>query len=154
MTDPIPTPEQPNDPSIYGEGSIQILEGLEAVRGELQASLGEQMLLQHNRELQLAVTARTRELELANRDLDAFAEACAALPGTQGVDRRDGASAKPATAALPYTTAAIEAAIRTGTVTCSAAPATNASAAAAAARAEGCMCCSRSARNAPASHAG
>lgn len=33
----------------------------------------EQMLLQHNRELQLAVTARTRELELANRDLDAFA---------------------------------------------------------------------------------
>lgn len=33
----------------------------------------EQMLVQHNRELQLAVTARTRELELANRDLDAFA---------------------------------------------------------------------------------
>jgi PAS domain S-box-containing protein len=33
----------------------------------------EQMLLQHNRELQLAVTSRTRELELANRDLDAFA---------------------------------------------------------------------------------
>jgi PAS domain S-box-containing protein len=32
----------------------------------------EQMLVQHNRELQLAVTARTRELELANRDLDAF----------------------------------------------------------------------------------
>ncbi|NRF70321.1 PAS domain S-box protein [Aquincola sp. S2] len=33
----------------------------------------EQMLQRHNRELQLAVTARTRELELANRDLDAFA---------------------------------------------------------------------------------
>jgi len=33
----------------------------------------EQMLVQHNQELQLAVTARTRELELANRDLDAFA---------------------------------------------------------------------------------
>ncbi len=32
----------------------------------------EQMLVQHNHELQLAVTARTRELELANRDLDAF----------------------------------------------------------------------------------
>jgi DNA gyrase subunit B len=32
MTDPIPTPEQPYDPSLYGEGSIQILEGLEAVR--------------------------------------------------------------------------------------------------------------------------
>ncbi|MBI5256469.1 MAG: PAS domain S-box protein [Burkholderiales bacterium] len=35
--------------------------------------LTEQMLVQHNRELQLAVTARTRELEQANRDLDAFA---------------------------------------------------------------------------------
>ena len=35
--------------------------------------MAEQMLLQHNRELQLAVGARTRELELANRDLDAFA---------------------------------------------------------------------------------
>ncbi len=33
----------------------------------------EQLLLQHNRELQSAVAARTRELELANRDLDAFA---------------------------------------------------------------------------------
>lgn len=33
----------------------------------------EQMLVQHNRELQLAVTSRTRELEMANRDLDAFA---------------------------------------------------------------------------------
>lgn len=33
----------------------------------------EQMLVQHNHELQLAVAARTRELELANRDLDAFA---------------------------------------------------------------------------------
>ncbi|WP_284620182.1 sensor histidine kinase [Aquabacterium humicola] len=33
----------------------------------------EQMLQRHNRELQLAVTSRTRELELANRDLDAFA---------------------------------------------------------------------------------
>lgn len=35
--------------------------------------MAEQMLVQHNRELQLAVAARTRELELANRDLDAFA---------------------------------------------------------------------------------
>jgi PAS domain S-box-containing protein len=33
----------------------------------------EQMLVQHNRELQSAVASRTRELELANRDLDAFA---------------------------------------------------------------------------------
>ncbi|HEX6266120.1 MAG TPA: DNA gyrase subunit B [Burkholderiales bacterium] len=32
MTDPIPTPAQPKDTSGYGEGSIQILEGLEAVR--------------------------------------------------------------------------------------------------------------------------
>ncbi|MBI3367264.1 MAG: PAS domain S-box protein [Burkholderiales bacterium] len=35
--------------------------------------MAEQLLLQHNRELQLAVAARTRELEMANRDLDAFA---------------------------------------------------------------------------------
>lgn len=34
----------------------------------------EQMLVQHNRELQSAVSARTRELELANRDLDRFAQ--------------------------------------------------------------------------------
>lgn len=34
----------------------------------------EQMLVKHNRELQLAVTARTRELEMANRDLDNFAQ--------------------------------------------------------------------------------
>lgn len=33
----------------------------------------EQMLLVHNRQLQTAVAARTRELELANRDLEAFA---------------------------------------------------------------------------------
>jgi len=33
----------------------------------------EQMLLVHNRQLQSAVAARTRELELANRDLEAFA---------------------------------------------------------------------------------
>ncbi len=33
----------------------------------------EQMLIVHNRQLQSAVTARTRELELANRDLEAFA---------------------------------------------------------------------------------
>lgn len=33
----------------------------------------ERMLIRHNRELQQAVAARTRELELANRDLDAFA---------------------------------------------------------------------------------
>ena len=33
----------------------------------------EQMLLQHNRQLQSAVAARTRELEFANRDLEAFA---------------------------------------------------------------------------------
>ncbi len=33
----------------------------------------EALLLQHNRELQQAVASRTRELELANRDLDAFA---------------------------------------------------------------------------------
>jgi len=33
----------------------------------------EQMLIVHNRQLQAAVTARTRELELANRDLEAFA---------------------------------------------------------------------------------
>jgi PAS domain S-box-containing protein len=33
----------------------------------------EQMLIVHNRQLQSAVAARTRELELANRDLEAFA---------------------------------------------------------------------------------
>jgi PAS domain S-box-containing protein len=33
----------------------------------------EQMLMQHNRQLQSAVAARTRELEFANRDLEAFA---------------------------------------------------------------------------------
>jgi len=33
----------------------------------------EQMLIVHNRQLQSAVSARTRELELANRDLEAFA---------------------------------------------------------------------------------
>ncbi|MCW5657922.1 MAG: PAS domain S-box protein [Burkholderiaceae bacterium] len=33
----------------------------------------EQMLVQHNRQLQSAVAARTRELEFANRDLEAFA---------------------------------------------------------------------------------
>jgi PAS domain S-box-containing protein len=33
----------------------------------------EQMLMLHNRQLQTAVAARTRELEYANRDLDAFA---------------------------------------------------------------------------------
>ncbi|MCC7457868.1 MAG: PAS domain S-box protein [Nitrospira sp.] len=33
----------------------------------------EQMLVVHNRQLQSAVTARTRELEFANRDLEAFA---------------------------------------------------------------------------------
>jgi PAS domain S-box-containing protein len=35
--------------------------------------MAEQMLMQNNRELQHAVAARTRELEMANRDLDAFA---------------------------------------------------------------------------------
>lgn len=36
--------------------------------------MGEQMLVKHNRELQLAVAARTRELEMSNRDLDNFAQ--------------------------------------------------------------------------------
>jgi PAS domain S-box-containing protein len=36
--------------------------------------MSEQMLVKHNRELQLAVASRTRELEMSNRDLDNFAQ--------------------------------------------------------------------------------
>lgn len=53
------------------DGSFAGHEGLG--RDITMRKAAEQMLVKHNRELQLAVAARTRELEMSNRDLDRFA---------------------------------------------------------------------------------